>query len=264
MKINSISTNKLQLIISFGFIQLLGLLIVLGSLFILGYLSIQYTIVCKEKQINLAQQCTLGSNVYSIYNSNTDLGSLTQAVVMSRQNSKGGLSYWVDLSTNKGLMHLTGGSSSGRSNKDTAAAAINNYISNSTETRFEIPYPSPWWAYALASLFLLVGILLIVGTRKTIIDFDKTSQSVVIHRKSLLSAREIKLKFSEIDKIIIEESRSRKGGISYRLALLLKDNSIIPFVTTYDSSYNKKEKIAQQINDFITPNQEPESAIPFD
>ena len=252
MKLYTISTNKIQLVISFWYVQLIGLIILLGSLIILGSLMIQYTIVCKEKQVNSARQCTLESNVYSIYHSSTDLGMLTQAVVMSRRTDKGDLTYWIDLFTDKGLVNLSGGSSSGHSNKDMAAAAINTYISKGTEHRFEIPYPTPRWIYALAGIFPLVGIFLIVGIRGATVDFDRVLKTVVIRRKKLFNPIEKKLMFSDIDKVIIEESRSSKGSITYRLAFLLKNKSSIPFVTTYDNAYAKKEKIARQLNDFMS------------
>lgn len=252
MKLITVSTNKLQLVIRFWLIQFLGLVILIGSLVAFGYLMIQYTIVCKEKQANLARQCVLESNVYSIYHSSTDLGRLTQAVVMSGRASKGGSTYWVDLFTDKGLINLTGGSSSGRSNKDAAAEAINNYIIKSNELRFEIPYPSPWWAYALAGIFLLTGILLIAGIKGATIDFDRILKTVVIKRKSLIKSDETRLMFSDIDKVIIEESRGSKGSITYRLAFALKDKSTLPFVSTYDSVHAKKEKIASQLNEFMS------------
>lgn len=251
MKSHIISTNKIQIVISFWFLQLLGLVIFLGGFFDFGYLSIQYTIVCKEKQVNLAQQCTLESNLYSLYHSTTKLGHLTQAVVMSGRSSKGGSTYWVDLFTDKDRVNLAGGSSSGRANKDAAAEAINNYISKSIEPRFEIPYPSPWWAYAFAGFFSLIGVFLIIGTRNATLDFDRILKSVFIKRKSLLSSEETKLMFSDIDRVIIEESRGTKGSLTYRLAFALKNKSFLPFVTTYDSNYTKKEKIAKQLNDFM-------------
>lgn len=57
--------------------------------------------------------------------------------------------------------------------------------------------------------------------------------------------------FSDIDKVIIEESCGSKGSMTYRLAFCLKNKSSMPFVTTYDSAFANKKQIAKQLNDFM-------------
>lgn len=250
MKFHTINQKAIKLVISFWPLQLLGLLILFGSLCVFGYLKIQYSIICKEKQPDLARQCSLESNLNPIYHSSTPLGVLTKAVVMSQPTSKGGITYWVQLLTENGSIHLTGGSSSGRASKDAAAESINHYIDTSSATRFEIPYATPLWVFGLAGVFSLLGIYLMIGFRSTLIEFDSGLQSVTIKRKGLF-LKEIKLEFSKIDKIILEEFR-RRNVLTYRLAFLLKNNTAIPFVKTYDSNKVKKEIIAKQLNDFMT------------
>ncbi|KGP62677.1 hypothetical protein EP47_02500 [Legionella norrlandica] len=250
MKLYNISTNKLRLTISMWPWYLLGVLLLLASVFTVGILMLEYSIVCKEKQYNLARQCILKSNIFNLYHSSTPLGELKQAVVRSGRTSKGGTTYYVDLLTDQGSVNLTGGSSSGRSEKDAAANSINNYISNSLETQFKVIYPNSWWLYALVGVFALAGIALLSLSSATI-DFDKVFKTIVIKRKGLFKTSETKLLFSDVDKIIIQEYTGGKGSATYRLAIALKEKPPMPLVTAYDSSYTKKEMIANKLNEFI-------------
>lgn len=250
MKIYPIGVNNIRLVISQWILHLIGLVILIGSLFAISFLMMEYTIVCKDKQLNRADNCTLDSSIFNLYRSSTNLGTLKGAFVMSGHGSKGGTVYSVNLVTDTGTVNLTGGSSSGRSNKDVAAEAINTYISKGLDTHFKVPYPTPWWIYALAAVFPLLGIFLLV-VRGATIDFDRILKTIVITRKGFFHKDEKKLLFSDIEQVIIEESLGSKGTKTYRLAFALKDKPPLPLVTTYDSSYSKKERIAKQLNDFM-------------
>ncbi|HEM0309593.1 TPA: hypothetical protein U0T04_000481 [Legionella pneumophila] len=253
MKLHSISTNKMRLIISMWLIYLFAVLFLVASLFTMLILMMEYTLVCKNKQYHLAKECVLHSRIYNLYHSSTELGDLKAAVVKSSRSSKGNTLYYVDLLTAQGPVNLTGSSSSGRDDKEIAANSINNYISNSLETTFKVSYPAPWWMYGLSVFFLLVGALLLT-VRGAITDFDRILKTIVIKRKGLFKTEETKLSFSDVDKIIVEESLGSRGTKTYRLAIALKDKPPIPLVTTYDSSFAKKEKIANQLNQFIHEN----------
>ncbi|HHL3492542.1 TPA: hypothetical protein ACQ53F_001375 [Legionella pneumophila] len=250
MKLHHVSTNKVRLIISMWPIYLFAVLFLIAGAFTIAVLMMKYTIDCKEKQHHLARGCVLHSNVYNLYHSSTDLGDLKAAVVKSSRSSKGNTLYYIDLLTDKGSVNLTGSSSSGRSDKDIVANRINNYISNSLETTFKVSYPASWWMYGLSGVFLVVGVFLLT-VRGAIIDFDRILKTIVIKRKGLFKTEETKLSFSDVDKMIVEESIGSRGAKTYRLAITLKDKPPLPFVTTYDSSLAKKEKIANQLNQFI-------------
>lgn len=153
MKLHSISTNKMRLIISMWPIYLFAVLFLVASLFTILILMMEYTLVCKNKEYHLAKECVLQSNIYDLYHSSTDLGDLKAAVVKSSRSSKGNTLYYIDLLTDKGSVNLTGSSSSGRSDKDIVANRINNYISNSLETTFKVSYPASWWMYGLSGFF---------------------------------------------------------------------------------------------------------------
>lgn len=94
----------------------------------------------------------------------------------------------------------------------------------------------------------------LLTVRGAITDFDRILKTIVIKRKGLFKAEETKLSFSDVDKIIVEESLGSRGTKTYRLAIALKDKPPIPLVTAYDSSFAKKEKIANQLNQFIHEN----------
>lgn len=250
MKIYTFGTNKIRLVISQWVLHLIGVLILIGSILSISFLMLEYTIVCKDKQLNIANTCSLESSIFNIYRSTTNLGSLTGVYVKSSRGSKGSTIYSVYLVTNTGDVNLTGGSSSGRSNKDEAADAIKTYLNTSHDTHFKVPYPTPWWVYVLVAIFPISGIFLLT-VRGAIIDFDRVLKTIVITRKGIFQTDEQKVLFSEVDRVIIQENMSSKGGKTYRLALALKDKPPLPLIATYDSSLSKKERIAKQLNDFI-------------
>jgi hypothetical protein len=250
MKIYTVGTNKIRLTISQWILHLFGILILIGSFLAISFLMMEYTIVCKEKQPNTAKSCSLESSIFNVYRSTTQLGTLKGAFVQSGRGSKGGTIYSVNLVTKNGTVNLTGGSSSGRSNKDIAAEAINTYISKSLDTHFKVPYPTPWWVYALVAIFPLLGIFLLAA-RGAVIDFDRLLKTIVMSRKGFFYTDEQQLSFSDVDRVIIQEHLGSKGGKTYRLALALKDKPPLPLVSTYDSSLSKKERIAKQLNDFM-------------
>lgn len=250
MKIETVGADKLRLTISQWLLHCFGLLILTGSVLVVFYLMKEYTIVCNKKLYNHANQCTLESDIFNVYHTSTNLGELQQAVVVSGRSSKGGTIYYVVLKTSNGLINLTGGSSSGRSDKDAAADAINSYISKSLDKGYKVPYPTAWWIYALVAIFPLIGIVLL-SVKGAIIVFDGTAQTVVIRRKGIFGSNENTFLFTEIEKVIIQEFRNARGYVTYRLALALKDKSPMPLVSSYDASSTKIERIAKQLNEFL-------------
>ncbi|TAL59857.1 MAG: hypothetical protein EPN84_10475 [Legionella sp.] len=249
MKLETISSDKRRLIIKQWLLHSLGLLLIIGSVFAVLYLMQEYTIVCKEKQANRAGQCTLETNIFNLYHTSTNLGELELAAVLSKP-SKGNTVYFVVLKTSSGLINLTGGSSSGRSEKDTAAEGINSYITQSLETTYKVPYPTPWWYYAFVALFPLIGFGLL-AVKGEVIVFDGTQRTVISTKKGLFGGGEAKLSFADIDKIIILEVKGSRGVKSSRLAFALKDKEKPLLIANSYDSQTKVESIAKELNEFI-------------
>ncbi|MCW8387740.1 hypothetical protein OQJ15_15630 [Fluoribacter dumoffii] len=255
MKLKKISNYKQQLEIKQHLVRFLGLVFI--TLGILGlFLKTQYQIVCQQKSYSLAKECVLKSTIYNFYQNITVLGQLEAARVQSGTSSKGGTLYAVYLDTDHGFINLTGSKSSGRSEKEAAANAINSYINSSLEKSFIIPYPPNLFFTVVNIIFFIAGVLLL-SIKDAIILFDKATASVTIQRRRLWGrAEEIRFSLASVDRVIIEKSAGSKG--TYRLALAFKDKPAFPFVSFYDSVYWKKEKIANQINEFI--HQQPEDS----
>ncbi|MDP1604687.1 MAG: hypothetical protein Q8M03_15645 [Legionella sp.] len=250
MKLHQINEDKLLLSIKRTLAHLFGVLIILGTIVPAVYLMMQYQIVCKQKQPNRAEQCTLESSVYGFYHSSTPLGELKKAEVVSSQGNKGSTIYGIYLQTDSGPVSLTGGSSSSRTDKDSVVAAINTYISNSLATSFDVPYPTAWWLFAFAAVFPIIGFTLLC-LRNVYILVDKVSKNVTIRRTGILKTDEESLSFSEIENVIIEESVTSRGSTVYRLAFALKNKAPMPLINTYDTNHDKKETIAKALNQFI-------------
>lgn len=249
MKIETIDADKVKLTINQKMLHFLGWLLILGSILAVCYLMKEYTITCREKQPNRAAQCTLDSSILNLYRTHTKLGDLEMATVLS-QPSKKSTVYFVVLKTSEGLINMTGGSSSGRSDKDAASEGINSYITQSQETSFKVPYPTAWWYYAFVSIFPIIGLILL-AVKSEVVVFNGPLHTVVITKKGLFGESEIKLLFSNIEKIIVDEVRGGKGSKSYRLGFVLKDKEKPVLLASSYVSQAKSEEIAQQLNGFI-------------
>lgn len=251
MKLIRISTEKQQLEIKQRLIRFFGFLLVLGCIFGFLLLMMQYQIVCKQKQYNQANECILKRSIYNFYHGTTILGELREARVEPSHGSKGGTLFSLYLYTDHGSINLSAGSSSGQHDKEIAANAINTYIKTSIKKSFNIPYPANRLFIFLDAIFFIVGLLLL-SIKDAIIVFDKTLQTVTIRHKGLWGQiEEIKFPLTDVDKVILEEMQGSKGSIVYRLALAFKDKPPYPLIATYDSAYFNKEKIANQLNEFI-------------
>lgn len=255
MKIEVIGSQQLKLVIKQRFLQCIGLLFIFIAIILTLSSLINYQIICKQKDLNQANNCFLHNSIFNIYHSNTPLGELKSAEVRShsggRNNNK--IMYYLYFVTNNGTVRMTSSESTSSGNYYAAAQAINNYISTSRELSFIVPYNTDWSLYFVILPFLLCGVWMLSFKNANVI-VDKSIQKVRITCKSLFSRRENNYPFSNIEKIIVEKqvySTTMNKKDYYRLALLLKNKEIIPFTTNFTSSFEVKETIAKQLNEFM-------------
>lgn len=254
MRLTRTDGNQLTITIKQSAVHFLGLLMILTGILIFLSTLLQYTIVCRDKQLNLSNQCTLESNLFNLYHSNTMLGNLKQAVIKSSgYNMRGGVRYWLYLQTDKHSFSFGSTDKNGYGDREQVAQAINNYIAHSLDTKYTFFYPTDVFTYCLLIFIIALGISFI-SFSNAYITFDKDLQKVTIKRKGWFKTKEFIFALSDIDKIIVQKLKisKRLSNYKYRLALSMKNNTAEPFINTYDFFYLKKELIASQINEFIT------------
>ncbi|STY31027.1 Uncharacterised protein [Legionella wadsworthii] len=251
MKLIRISTEKFQLKIKQRLVRFFGLLLIAGCTIGFLLLTMQYEIHCEVKKSNLANHCILKRTIFDFYQRTTNIGQLKEARVESSHSSKGKDLFAVYLYTDSNPINLSVGSSSGREDKENSAQAINNYIKTSMEKEFSIPYPPNKLFLFLDAIFFVVGLLLL-SIKDANIIFDKSMEKVTVKQKNIWGQTdEMSYPLNDVDQIIVEENKDTKGSSVYRLAINLKDNGCIPLISTYDSAYLNKKKIADELNQFI-------------
>jgi hypothetical protein len=100
-------------------------------------------------------------------------------------------------------------------------------------------------------IFLGVGFGFLLFTSALTITADRITRTVKLQYRSILLRSRKEVAFDEIAGINIERSSGSKGGSTYRLTLVRKDGQVVPFRSFSSSGWQKKEKWAGQLREFI-------------
>lgn len=100
-------------------------------------------------------------------------------------------------------------------------------------------------------IFPIIGLLLIFIPAKITLTLDKTRNQLLFIRVSLFKKSQETYPLDQISNVTIQESRNSKGNIMYRVVFELKDHTIIPITTAYDSMLVSKLKLANQVSSFL-------------
>jgi len=104
---------------------------------------------------------------------------------------------------------------------------------------------------AIGVLLLCGGVaLLLLPARKTF-SFSKTERTLVIVSKGLARMQVQTHKLRDIADVVLEESRSREDGPTYRVALTLADQRRVPWTSYYTSGYAAKRAVVEQVREFL-------------
>jgi hypothetical protein len=106
----------------------------------------------------------------------------------------------------------------------------------------------------MGGLFLLVGLGFLLFTSALTITADRITRMLTLDYRSVFRHTQKQMSFDDIAGINVERSLSsgRKGSqYTYRLAVLRKDEQVIPMRSFSSSGWRKKEKRALQLREFI-------------
>jgi hypothetical protein len=102
------------------------------------------------------------------------------------------------------------------------------------------------------SIFAAVGLGLLLFSSVLTITADRMTRTLKLDSRSALRHTLKQVHFDEIAGINVERIASgRKGGYTYRLNLLRKDEQIIPFGSSSSSGWKGKERRAGQLREFL-------------
>ncbi|WP_133129517.1 cytochrome b-245 chaperone 1/Eros family protein [Legionella yabuuchiae] len=251
MAIGSYSNHQLTLVIRQNFIRLIGLFFILiGGAIALNVLQ-SYQIQCKCQANDDRLSCVLTTQKYFLKSSHTQLGHLKHASVISKRSSEGNINYNVKLQSQMQSIHLSTATTPSYARAQSVANAINAYLVGCPTKPLSISSIQPAWTKLFVLSFPLIGVLLIVIPAKITVTFDKTKNQLTITRSNLFKNNQAIYPLDQINKVTLQESVGRKGGVMYRVALEFKDNTVVPITTAYDSMFRSKSSMANKIRSFL-------------
>jgi hypothetical protein len=165
---------------------------------------------------------------------------------------------YVALVTGRGLTPLSGGAESGdMDEKQTMVRDFNAFLADPSATHFASAYGSPWEALLWEILVVVpVAAILarIAGLVRVIVDRAAARVSVQRSRFPLsLSYAQQDYELVDVCGAEVTESRSTKGGMTYGLALILKDGRRVPLTWGFSGGRGGKQRVAERIAQALDP-----------
>lgn len=96
-------------------------------------------------------------------------------------------------------------------------------------------------------LFLLIGVGILLLSKELRVTLDQGAGELQMEYRGLFGRSVRTIPLAEIADVMIERSRSSRGGTTYRVTLLLHSGERRPLRSYYSSGYAAKEKMANQI-----------------
>lgn len=128
--------------------------------------SVQYRISCQDKAPGVANRCQLTSSFYGLFHVSTPISQIQSVTVIKSRWSyfhrmpDAYALYNIDLVTDKGPINIAYMPESNLEELISVAKRLNDYITNSSSTTFDIHSLSSLWDYVTCAFFLLMGLLI--------------------------------------------------------------------------------------------------------
>ncbi len=250
MKIYVRSNSQLEINLPQSLARLVGFFFILIGSTMVFFLFQDFELQCLQKAKSQANQCQLMTTYAFLYQDKMAVGSIKKAKMYARKNNKGGWNYSVVLLTDQGKILLSDESSPSKVQSQRAVDQINDYLQNSEKT-LRVASIQPLWLKFFILIFPCVGVCLFVLTKHVRVLFNKTTNQLKIIRENIFQQKEEHYPLNKIKDVVIQEERSPKGILQYRVALILEDKSVIPLTAVHDSLLTPKIRMAKAINDFL-------------
>lgn len=201
-----------------------------------------------DRNLPPAGVCTLETTSFiNRRQTNFSVSALQQAVVdVSYGDEDSSDTYRVVLMTTNGEVPFTGYYSSGSSGKEEIADDINRFIQSNSQQTVSVKTDDRLVLSIIAGVFGGIGALMGSLASYTTIDLDRSSGLLTVKKRSLIKNSTSEHLLSDLQKADIESSSS-----TYRIALRMRDDSTIPLTSYFSSGYDGKQKLADELQQFI-------------
>jgi hypothetical protein len=228
-----------------------GLVFAITGLVITYFFGRSIDIHCQKvgpRQINcLLTQKLLG---YQELGQRSVLG-VQKADVAESQDSDGNSTYRVVLVTGAGKAGVTTFYSSGYSAKNKLAQRINNFIQDERQTALDATLPMEWWILIFLFAFTGVGIVTILFAKTTGIEMVHSEGVMRIAKDGLFGSGQEEHLLQEIESVVLESSRSSRGGTTYRIAFQVVGGGELLLTRWFSSGRKDKQNAVDAMNNFL-------------
>jgi hypothetical protein len=102
----------------------------------------------------------------------------------------------------------------------------------------------------------LIGLVIFLLSTTLTITADRTERKLILHYRSLLKENTREILFSQIESIELEMNRHRShsrrsSGPTYRIVVVLKDGTVVPFHQYFSSGSGDKTHKVKQLREYI-------------
>lgn len=225
----------------------MGLVFILISVIAVAFLGTRTALTCNrsgEAECTLAQKTVLKTSKRTI-----PILKLREAYVDTSVDSEGDATYRVVLRTDSGEVPLTSSWSSGYAGKQDVANQINAFL-QSGDSSLTVEQDDRLLMYILGAIFAGAGSLLILLTNRVELDLNRSTGLAVLSKTSLVARSSEEYLLEDLAGAEVQESSSSDGD-TYRVALVQHGGGRIPLTSYYSSGYKGKQKLADEINQFL-------------
>lgn len=259
MKVLQKTSSMLVLQLRPWFLWLFGAAFSVTGLVVMVTFQQATTLVC-IRQAPTRGNCELTHRAW--YGTTTQaiaLEDIQGAMIATRRNDSRDV-YQIQLITSAGEIPVSLVYSAGFSQKSAKIRQIQSFLASQTLRSLTIREVHRWFSYAFGSIFLAVGLIVILYFGKVVTcTFDKTSGTLLLERRGPLGKNLSHFPLQSITQVEIEESQGNNSP-TYRVSLVVqpKEGSAcssrcdrVPLTLYYEPGLPEKRQTADSIREFL-------------
>ncbi len=159
-----------------------------------------------------------------------DISHLQGAELRLKQ-SRGGMSYGLNLVVRGHRMALTEKYRSSRRARDQTIEEINSFVADSEESMLRVVEDDRWFGLVSGVLFIALGLVVFVQGRIGQYRFSRHKRGLAIGTRGLLGREDREIPFDHIDRVRVGSMGN--GRNSYRVEVVLHDGEAISLPTSF-------------------------------
>ncbi len=113
----------------------------------------------------------------------------------------------------------------------------------------------------IGAVDLLLGLVFLLLPKALTVTADKVSQMVTLSYRGILWNNTKEIPLRDVTGVQLQSSHDSEGSTTFRIALLGRDNKVIPFHSYYSSGYGGKQKKVERLRTFLGLSSQDEPAL---